>query len=215
MTRRFLPTAAALAAAGALLLTACGGGDDTSKDKIAGADKAKKSASPSATAAEDDIDRPKIELPSDLTYSFTPTKTGDPDKDAVLRDNEQFIKATDLAIARSDARDKAYQFYSEGLAAAGTEKWIKEYIQYGDRTTGELRVFDRKATVSKDGTASLVYCTDESKAFNMDLKSKKVDKNPATKDSYVAYNTQLRKNDKGVWVTERMISQRGVSQCQP
>ncbi|MGW4735834.1 hypothetical protein ACWEQC_42950 [Streptomyces shenzhenensis] len=49
--------------------------------------------------------RPKIELPSDLTYTFDWPKTGDPDKDAVLSDSEQSIKAVDLAIVNQDARE--------------------------------------------------------------------------------------------------------------
>ena len=49
----------------------------------------------------------------------------------------------------------------------------------------------------------------------MYLKTKKVNKTPATKNSYVLYNTLLQKNDKGVWVIEKILSQRGSDRCQP
>ena len=49
----------------------------------------------------------------------------------------------------------------------------------------------------------------------MYLETKKVNKTAVTKNSYVLYNTQLRKNDKGVWVIEKMLSQRGSDKCQP
>lgn len=220
MSHRITPVVAALVAAG-VLLTGCGGGgsDDKSKksDEIAGVDEGgKKESSPSGSPAGADVaDRPKIELPKDLSYVFEGGETGDAAKDAVLYDNEQLIKATDMAIARSDPKDKAYQYYSEGEASASTEKWIKEYVKYGDRTTGRLRVFDRKVEVLKDGKATLSYCTDESKAFNKDLKTGKVDVSSPSKDSYVIYNTRLAKNAKGIWETESMYSERGAAQCQP
>ena len=100
---RLLATAA-VGATAALLLTACGGGDDASKgnDKIAGADTGE-SASPSPSANGSAAPgRPKIELPSDLTYTFEWPKTGDKEKDAVLADSEQFIKAVDMAIAEQE-----------------------------------------------------------------------------------------------------------------
>ena len=117
-------TAAALTAVAALSLTACGSGDDSPKDndKIAGADTggdSSTSASPSASAS-DSAERPTIKLPSDVTYDFEWKKTGDADKDAVLNDAEQRIKAVAMAISKQDALDKAYIFYSEGTAAAGT-----------------------------------------------------------------------------------------------
>ncbi|MET7701027.1 hypothetical protein [Streptomyces sp. NPDC005485] len=212
---RLLTTAAAGATA-ALLLTACGGGDGGSKgnDKIAGADTGSESpASPTATASA--AGRPKIELPSDLTYTFDWPKTGDKDKDAVLADSEQSIKAVDLAIVNQDALDKAYLFYYEGEAAASTQQFIQAYVKAKARTTGDYRYYDSVVNVSGAGRASLVYCEDQSKAYDMYLKNKKVDKTAVTKNSYVLYNTQLHKNEKGVWVIEKLLSQRGSAKCQP
>ena len=219
MKRRSLPVAAALVASAALLLTACGGDDSGPKDndKIAGADTGSKTpASPTASASAPaaSAGRPKIELPSDLTYTFEWPKTGDAKKDAVLADSEQFIKAVDMAIAEQDPLHKAYLYYSEADAAAGSQKFIQEFVDYKDRITGAKRYFDAKVNVNSDGTAGLVYCEDQNKAYNKNLKTGKTNVTPASKDNYVLYNSRLRVNKSGIWITETLTSQRGSSACQ-
>ncbi|MFI5685649.1 hypothetical protein [Streptomyces sp. NPDC051636] len=214
---RLLTTAAAGAMA-VLLLAGCGGGGgggSKPNDKIAGADTGgSASASPSASGRAEE-GRPKIELPSDLSYTFDWPQAGEKDKDAVLADSEQSIKAVDLAIVKQDPLDKAYRFYYEGEAAAQTQQFIQAYVKAKARTTGSYRYYDPVVNVSGSSSASLVYCEDQSKAYDLYLKSKKVDKTPVTKNSYVLYSTQLHKNDKGVWVVEKLLSVRGSSKCQP
>jgi hypothetical protein len=216
--RPTLLAAIALTAAAALSLSACGS-DDSSKDKdndkIAGADTGNdKSASPSASASAV-AGRPKIELPSDLSYTFDWPKTGDKEKDAVLADSEQSVKAVDLAIANQNALDKPYLYYYEGEAAAGTEQFIQNYVKNKARTTGAYRFYDPAVTIGGDGTASFSYCEDQGKAYVMYLKDKKVKKTEVTAKSYVIYHTSLKKNEKGVWVIQKIISQSGSSKCQP
>jgi hypothetical protein len=197
-------------------LTACGGGGGGSKgnDKIAGADTGgETSASPSASASTV-AERPKIELPSDLTYTFEWPKTGDKDKDAVLSDSEQFIKAVDMAIAEQDPLHKAYRFYSEGTAAAGSQKFIQEFVDYKDRITGAKRYYNANVKINTDGTAGFVYCEDQNKAYNKSLKTGKTEVTPKSKDNYVLYNSRLRVNKQGIWITEKLTSQRGSSACQ-
>ncbi|WP_235452660.1 hypothetical protein [Streptomyces olivochromogenes] len=220
MTRRpRLLTTAAAGAMSALLLAGCGGGgdDDASKpkDKIAGADT-DDTASPSPTAPDPSTaDRPKIEMPADLSYTFDWPKTGNKDKDAVLSDSEQSIKAVDLAILNQDPLDKAYRFYYEGGAAAQTQQFIKAYVKAKARTTGAYRYYEPVVNISGSGNASLVYCEDQGKAYDLYLETKKVDKTPVTKNSYVLYSSQLYKNDKGVWVIQKLMAVRGNSKCQP
>ncbi|MEU6453343.1 hypothetical protein [Streptomyces sp. NPDC047065] len=220
MTRRrpALLAALTLTAAAALTLSACGGDDSSSdkNDKIAGADTGSSAPSASSTASEPaTADRPKIELPSDLSYKFEWPKTGDKDKDAVLADSEQSIKAVDLAIVNQDALDKAYLTYYEGEAAASTQEFIQAYVKENARVTGAYRYYDAVVNVRAKDSASLVYCEDQSRAYDMYLKPKKVNKTPVTKNSYVLYNTQLARNDNGIWVVEKMLSQRGSDKCQP
>jgi hypothetical protein len=212
-----LPVAVTLAATAALLLTGCGSGDDSSKDndKIAGADTgSEKSVSPSPSTSAV-AGRPKIELPSDLTYAFEWSKTGDKEKDAVLSDTEQSIQAVDMAIANQNPLDEAYLYYYEGEAAAQTELFIKAYVKEKARTTGAYRYYNATVSVSDADSASLVYCEDQGKGYDMYLKTKKVAKTPVTKDSYVLYATQLTKNDNGVWAVEKLAAERGSEQCQP
>ncbi|MEV6196077.1 hypothetical protein AB0M19_27180 [Streptomyces sp. NPDC051920] len=212
---RLLATAA-VGASAVLLLSACGGGGDKpeANDKIAGADTGdKKSASPSASATQA-AGRPKIELPADLTYTFDWPKTGNKDKDAVLSDGEQFIKAVDMAIAEQDPLNKAYRFYSEGTAAAGSQKFIQEFVHYKDRITGAKRYYNSKVEINSDGTAAFVYCEDQNKAYNKSLKTGKTEVTPKSKDNFVLYSSLLRVNKQGVWVTEKLTSQRGSSACQ-
>ncbi|MEU9522536.1 hypothetical protein [Streptomyces sp. NPDC048224] len=202
MNRHFTRLAAlTLTAAAALTLSACAGDDSSGKgaDKIAGADPG----------------RPKIELPSDLSYTFDWPRTRDKDKNAVLADGQQSIKAVDLAIVNQDPLDKVYLFYYEGEAAAGTEEFIQAYAKENARVTGAYRFYDAVVNMRSKSEASLVYCEDQSKAYDMYLKPKKVNKTPVTRNSYVLYNTQLRKNDKGVWVVQEIHSQRGSDRCQP
>ncbi|MGW7545418.1 hypothetical protein ACWGKQ_30555 [Streptomyces sp. NPDC054770] len=220
MTRRSrLLTTATAGVTAALLLAGCGGGGgggSKSNDKIAGADTGSSaSASPSASASAATGGRPKITLPSDLTYTFEWAKTGNEKKDAVLGDTEQFIKAVDMAIAKQAPLDKAYRFYSEGLAAAGSQKFIQGFVDYKDRVTGAKRYFDAKVQINDDGTAGLVYCEDQTKAYNKSLKTGKTEVTKASKGDYVLYSSLLQLNKQGVWITEKLTSQRGSSVCQP
>ncbi|MGW6012273.1 hypothetical protein [Streptomyces sp. NPDC055210] len=215
--RPTLLAAITLTATAALTLSACGGDSSDAKadDKIAGADTGKeKSASPGASASTA-AGRPKIELPSDLTYTFEWKKTGDKAKDAVLADREQSIKAVDLAIAHQDPLDKAYLYFYEGEAAAQTQQYIEAYVKAKARTTGAYRYYGEVVNVSDADSASLVYCEDQSKGYDMYLKPKKINKTAVTKNSYVLYSARLSKSEEGAWVVEKLASQRGSAKCRP
>lgn len=217
MTRRPLRLATvALTASAALLLTSCGSDDDSSKDndKIAGAEQGGEKSSSPSEPAEAVADRPKIELPSDVSFTFQWAKTGDKTKDAVLADREQAIKTVDMAIAEKDPAHKAMRFYHEGDAAAAAQKYIQAYVKAQARTTGAYRFYDATVT-AKGAGAALTYCEDQSKAYDKYLKKDKIDKSPATKNSYVFYAAKLRKNDAGAWVTTELNATRGSDKCQP
>ncbi|GAA4074806.1 hypothetical protein AB0C89_04335 [Streptomyces sp. NPDC048491] len=218
MNRRTLPAAAALTATVALLLTACSSNDDKPKssDKIAGADQGSKApATPSASASASGGDRPKIELPADVTDSFDPTQAGDPVKDSVLADNAEFVRALDAAITAGNPRLPALEYYTEGEGAVAANKWVKEFSDAGWTVTGSTRYYNRTVTVHSAKSAALTYCGDESKAFSKVIKTGEVKKTPATKNSYVAYGVQVTKNDKGVWEVTTIKSTRGAETCQP
>ncbi|MGW2780464.1 hypothetical protein ACWC3X_04305 [Streptomyces populi] len=213
---RLLATVA-VGASAVLLLTACGGGDDKPKtnDKIAGADTGgETSASPEASATGSG-GRPAIKFPSDARNVFEDRKTGDPKKDAVLADNAERINSIDDAIFQGRVNTEALGFYSAQGALDSARTFVKGYLDDGRSWTGTTRYFDRQVTFRPDGSAVVVYCSDESKSFLKNRKTNKREKTPTSADSYVLYNTKLVKNSDGVWQTTNVISKRGADQCQP
>lgn len=218
MNRPLRLATVAVTASVALLLTSCGSSDDESKDndKIAGADKAgdEKSASPS-TSAPEGAERPKVELPSDVKLSFTPEKTGDTVKDAILRDNADFIRALNAAITASDPRLPALEFFTEGEAAASSQSWVEAFKDAGWTVTGTVRYFNRQVTVQSKKAASLTYCGDESKGYSKVIKTGEIKRTKVTKKSYILYGARVEKNQEGVWELVKITSTRGASVCQP
>ncbi|MGW1713045.1 hypothetical protein [Streptomyces sp. NPDC002156] len=222
MKRHAPPLAAAFVATATLLLTACGGSDSegTSKDndKAAGADGGSTmAASPtvSRSASATSTGRPKIELPSDITHTFTPEETGDPVKEAVLKDNAEMIRALDAAIVAQNPRLPALEFYTEGEGAVAAEQWVKAFADAGWTVTGAVNYYDRQVNVSSEYSASLSYCGDEGKGFSKVIKTGEVKRTPVSKDSYVAYGVQVRKSEAGVWEMVKITSTRGADKCQP
>ncbi|MGX1560844.1 hypothetical protein [Streptomyces sp. NPDC055506] len=207
-----------LTAAAALTLSACGS-DDSSKskdnDKIAGADTGDKaSASPSPTDANA-AGRPEIRFPSDAKNIFEYEKTGDAAKDAVLKDSTLSTNSVDEAILQGSTDTKALGFYNVGKALESSITYVRRYIDGGDTWIGTTRYFDYKVTLTGDSKAYITYCSDESKSYIKNRKTKKVDRSPASSDSYVLYNTSLTKNADGVWQTSNIGSSRGNKACQP
>jgi hypothetical protein len=214
---RLLATAAAGATA-ALLLTACGGGGGDkpkANDKIAGAATGgTTSAAPGPSAAQS-AGRPKIELPSDLTITFTPEASGDAVQDAILKDNAELVRALNAAIDAQNPRLPALEFYTEGEGAVAAQQWVQSFKAVGWTVTGTVRYFDRQVTVNSKDNASLSYCADESKGFSKVIKTGEVKKTKTTKNSYIAYGIQVEKNKQGVWELVKIASTRGADRCQP
>ncbi|MFB7928762.1 hypothetical protein ACFC4C_06600 [Streptomyces sp. NPDC056039] len=161
------------------------------------------------------VARPKIELPSDLSYTFDWPKTGDKDKDEILADSEQSIRAVDLAIVNQNALDEPYLYYYEGEAAASTQKFVQKYVDHKAAITGAYRFYAPEVSVDDDGTAAFTYCEDQGKAYVKYLKTNEVRKTDVTDKSYVIYRTSLKRNDKGVWVIQKVTSQSGSPKCRP
>ncbi|GAA0678125.1 lipoprotein [Streptomyces thermocarboxydus] len=215
MKRRSLPIAVAFAATSALLLTGCGGDDGGSKagDEIAGADTDKSTASPSSGAPEVSAERPDMTLPEDVEERFEGWKTGDATKDAVLADAGRAQTAVTYAVTKGDPKSPALSFYQSGTALAGSQDWVKGIVEAGLTYSGSVRYFAPEISVFDKESAGVSYCADESKAYNKDRKTNKVDKTPATDDSFVLYSTRLEKNDEGVWQTTKLESERGNKKC--
>jgi hypothetical protein len=216
--RPTLLAALTLTAAAALTLSACGS-DDSSKDKdndkIAGADTGSKPSASQSESAAGSAGRPTITFPADAKNVFEYEKTGDPAKDAVLKDSTLSVNSVDEAILAGNTDTKALGFYNVGKALESSITYAQRYIDGGDTWIGETRYFDYKVTLTGKSKAYVTYCSDESKSFIKNRKTKKVDRSSASPDSYVLYNTSLTKNADGVWQTSNIGSNRGNKSCQP
>ncbi|MFE4701992.1 hypothetical protein ACFRIC_33485 [Streptomyces sp. NPDC056738] len=215
MKRRTLPVATAFAATAALLLTACGGGGDSPKanDKIAGADQGStRSTAPSASPSGN-ADRPDITLPSDVKDEFDGWKTGDATKDAILADAGRAQTAMNDAIIKGTSDTPGLAFYYKGKALTSSVKWVQKWLDVGITYTGTTRYYSPKVEIFDSKSAGVSYCADETKAYNKDRKTKKVDRTPAGNDAYVLYNTRLEKTAEGVWQTSDGTSVRGSKTC--
>ncbi|MFG3159301.1 hypothetical protein ACGFY8_05415 [Streptomyces sp. NPDC048232] len=210
------PASLVLTAVSALTLSSCGtgdGSDDHGKSAAAGT-----AATPSAsrTAPEPSrSDRPQISSPAGLSYAFDWPRTGDKEKNAVLADSEQSIRAVDLAIVKQDALDPAYLHYYEGEAAAGTEKFIQNYVDQEATITGSYRFYDPRLSVREDGTASFTYCEDQGRVYVKYLRENRIRKTEVTAKSYVEYRTSLKRDSDGVWKVQGVYSKSGSAACQP
>ncbi|MFD0307597.1 hypothetical protein [Streptomyces sp. NPDC127119] len=217
MNRRpTLLAAITLTAAAALTLSACGGDSDSKdkpNDKIAGADTGKEASKTPGASASPATDRPTVKLPSDVIDKYEDWKTGDDAKDAVLTDTAGRIDATNDAIVRGDASAPGLPFYYRDKALTGAVEWVQEYQDANLSFTGTTRYFDPKVTLRGSTSAAVVYCADESKGFNKNRKTGKVDRTPSDESPYVLYNTRLEKSEKGVWQATVLISKRGDKTC--
>jgi photosystem II stability/assembly factor-like uncharacterized protein len=209
LTRTTFPLCAA-AVAGLTLLTACGGdGADPDAGRIEGA----RTARPSPGRSPETSRPPETVFPGNAKNVFEGQRTGDSKKDAVLADNAQRINSIDDAIFRGRSHTPALAFYSKGAALQSARAFVRRWTDDGETWVGTARYFAREVSFQPDGTAAVVYCCDESKAF---IKSDAgtVDRGPATSDAYVLYNTRLARSPEGVWQTVSVLSQRGAAQCQ-
>jgi hypothetical protein len=212
--------ATCVAVSAALALSACGGSkksDDKIKDP--GTDVSTSAPAPTTTSAAPSptpagVKRPVITLPSDAKDVFEDEHTGDPVKDAVLADNAGYVLATDEGVFKGKTT-QSLGFYATEKGLANAITYVQGVHAKGLVWTGTVRFFDRKVTMEGTGDASVVYCSDESKAFPKHVKTGKVENVATTSESYVLYSTHAKKNAQGVWQTTDIVSDRGSKQCQP
>ncbi|MER6837064.1 hypothetical protein ABT320_24350 [Streptomyces cellulosae] len=207
--RAFTITAAALTATTALLLTGCGG--DDSSDDIEGADAGSSSPSTSAAASTPaGVERPEITIPSSFKLTFADWKSDDPEKQAVLDDGREQLRAGYAAIIENDLDSEALAFYDTKAGLSQDQEWIRSYTDKNLTVVGELPVYDPEAELfAENAKAQLRYCTDESGARTKHRKTGKETGNPPGTEPNVAYTVTMTKNAQGVWQTVSTTSERG------
>ncbi|MCX4882849.1 hypothetical protein [Streptomyces sp. NBC_00847] len=214
MTRRTLTTtAAALTAAATLLLTGCGGSDKSSSDDIKGADTGSGSPSASASASQaSGVKRPEIKLPSEFQLTFEGWTSSDAVEQAVLNDTKDQLRAGYAAITANEPDGgEALGFYDTASGLSQDRQWIKTYTSKNLTVFGKLPVYDPKPTLlgDKKTRAAVSYCTDESKAYTRQRKTKEVQGNPTGTNPKVFYTVTLAKNADGVWQNVSTRGKRG------
>ncbi|MFE9607252.1 hypothetical protein [Streptomyces sp. NPDC006012] len=196
---------AVLTASAAILLTACGSGgsDDSTSDKIKGADVGggKTSASPSASASSDGVNRPEIALSKEFQADFENWSNSDPKLQAILNDGREQLRAKYAAVINADLNSEAVAFYSSEATQASARKWIKQFVDDDDSIIGKVTAFNAKALISDSGSGVLFYCVDERQASTKNRKTGKIVKTPDKPESVLQYRTRLDKNPQGVWKT--------------
>lgn len=212
MARRALPsTAAAFTLAATLLLTGCGGGDKSSSDDIKGADTG--SSSPSASGSQASrVTRPEIKLPSEFQLTFEDWTSGDTVEQAVLNDVKEQLRAGYAAIIANEPNGgEALAFYDTASGLSQDQRWIKTYTSKNLTVFGKLPAYDPKPTLlgDKKTRAVVTYCTDESKAYTRQRKTKEVQGNPAGSNPRVFYTVTLIKNTDDVWQNVSTRGKRG------
>lgn len=214
MNRRSLPVATALAVTVAVILTACGGSDDssTSKDKIKGAGSGggEASASPSASVKPGGVKRPDIKLPRSFQVEFDGWTNSDPKLQAILDDGRQQLLSSYAAVIESDPEAAPMAFYNTGEALFTGKKWIRGFVDKDLTLVGKTRAYKPQVRISQDGSGTLFYCVDESKASTQNRETKKVTKTPADK-AQALYRTKLAKSQ-GVWQTTSLSTTQGGCQ---
>ncbi|MEV6313646.1 hypothetical protein [Streptomyces sp. NPDC051776] len=205
--------AAAVATAGILLLTACGSDDDGSKagDEIAGAEK--KDKEPSASASPEEKGAPKFDLPSDVKVVIDDDKTGDKAKDEVLKDHGYALMAMQEAYAKAKATGN-FDRYWQGEAASKFRAVFDGYRKGGTTITGTDRFYGRAVMSHERKKALVTFCEDQRKAFDKDVKSKKVSRDEPSLDSFIEIRTVLEKGSAGDWKITEYLGQRGSKSCQ-
>ncbi|MGX5213388.1 hypothetical protein ACWKT3_32650 [Streptomyces violaceus] len=144
---------------------------------------------------------------------FENWKTGNATKDAVLADAARAQTAINDAILKGKTDTPGLTFYYQGEALTTSVKWVQKWVDAGLTYTGTTRYYNPKIELFDGTSAGVSFCADETKAYNKDRKSRKVDRSPASDDSYVLYNTRLEKNKQGVWQTTSGTSVRGSKGC--
>ncbi|SOD62561.1 hypothetical protein SAMN06297387_106138 [Streptomyces zhaozhouensis] len=220
MTSRTRTTLVAGVAAASLLLTACGGDGEDSSEEIRGVDEGGESpavdeddAGESPAVRDDGIERPDITLPEDVVNVFEEVDTEDPVELAVLADHERRVNSIDEAITSGDLERPALDFYSAGDALTSAVEWAESLVANDESFSGTTRYYERQVTVDEEaGRASVSYCIDASDSLTTTRSTGEADPDSAVTVK-VHYETQLDRNEAGVWQTTEAVADPETDRC--
>lgn len=208
--------AACTFAMAALLLTACGGGGDDAKIAPASSQSAPATPSTSAaptSAAAPAAGAPTFDFPPDVKVVVDADTTGDPVKDAVLRDQGYGLQAIYLSIAKLNSKLPVFSKY---LALDASKDWTDSIAwgrKYHRTVTGTAKFYDRKVTLRNSKTAGIAFCEDQSHSYDKDSTSGHVFTTTPSANDFIFHTAQMVKATDGTWQMANYRSQKGAAQC--
>lgn len=213
----------------ALLLAGCSSdGGDEGGGVVAGDDRAGGQAPPADEQAppadeQDDkpgdepdgegIDRPEIDLGHAYENVYEDEYTGDPVKDAILRDSEGFQDAVAEAILSFETDRPALRFYLADDALAQSMRLMQRVIDGGKSSTGTARYYNREVSVFDEKSGAVVFCRDFTQVATTDFESGEVVEEPDAEALPSIYTTRVEKNEVGVWQTVSYTLEREAGEC--
>lgn len=182
-------------------------------DKIAGVDSGHGSPTPS-TSASAEGNGPNFDFPSGLSVAVDRDSTGDAAKDAILRDVAYSAQANIEAFALGNDQTANINRYFAGPAFTYWTKQVADFKKDGLTLTGEYRYYKFEVTdIANSKTAAVRYCEDQSKAYSMEIKTKKVLRTKASDKSFVLYTLQAQKDSAGDWQVTQQNWNKGDASC--
>jgi hypothetical protein len=202
-----------VAAAAALLLTACGGGGSDAKITSSSSTPSPTtppSSTPATTPAA--AGTPTFDFPSDVKITIDPDTTGDPTKDAILRDQAYGLDALYVAMTKHDKNLPLFTTYMTEDALETWSESIDELVKNHHSLSGTDHYYNRKVTVN--GTsAGVSFCEDQTYIYDKDTRTGKVLKTAPNANDITLHVSHMQKNKDGIWQTTTYLTQAGGTQC--
>jgi hypothetical protein len=142
-----------------------------------------------------------------------PDTTGDPVKDAVLRDQGYGLEAIYVALTQSDPGLPLLRTYVREFALQTWSASITSGKQQHLTVTGDLGFYNRKVTSSSSVTAGVSFCEDQRYSYDKHTDTGHIDKTTPSANSFVFHTALMRKAADGTWQMANYKSQRGAAQC--
>ncbi|MET9392577.1 hypothetical protein ABZY20_19650 [Streptomyces sp. NPDC006624] len=215
LTTRRRAAVASLFAAFSLSMTGCSSdsGHGSGNDEIAGAETGKVGPSTPSSSEPAEKNAPSFDFPRDLKVAVDRESSGDPVKDAILRDTAYAAQARVEAFARSESRTANMSRYFGANALSFWVGRVEAFKKDGLTVTGGYRYFNFEVTDVSEGTAAVRYCEDQSKAFNKEIKTGKVRRTKPSDKSFVLYTAQAARGAAGDWQVTQQSWKKGDPAC--
>lgn len=187
--------------------------DGSSSDKIAGAGEGETGSPTPSASASAEKNAPHFDFPSDVKVAVDRELSGDPTKDVILRDTAYAAQARVEAFAKSESRTTNLNRYFAANALSFWSGRVETFKKDGLTVTGDYRYFDFEVTDVADGKAAVRYCEDQSKAYNKEIKTNKVQRTQPSEKSFVLYTAQAARNSEGDWQVTQQSWKKGDPSC--